>query len=176
MSPFLSITPEGLVVSKPDAAQQVQRTPLLLATKCQEATSLFFQARPLLAISQGLVSLRDITPTPKAGVTPQGLRAMACRGEHTHKWTPGLVTAKNNPLGKMYVGIVEGNAKDTHFLPIFFPRRTSIQLAGGSGPTAHWVPVFALLGGEHPLLPLTPSAGFGCLQLELLFQPARLGQ
>lgn len=51
-----------------------------------------------------------------------------------------------------------------------------MQLAGGSGTAAHWVPVFALLGGEHPLLPLTPSAGFGCLQLEQLFQPARLGQ
>lgn len=107
MSLFPSITPQGLVVSKPDAAQQVQRTPLLLATKCQEVTSLFFQARPLLAMSQELVFLRDTTPTPKAVVTPQDLCAMACRGEHTHKWTPGLVTAKNNPLGKIYVGIVE---------------------------------------------------------------------
>lgn len=35
----------------------------------------------------------------------------------------------------------------------------------------HHARMFALPGGEPPLLPLTLSTGFGCVQLEQLFKP-----
>lgn len=41
----------------------------------------------------------------------------------------------------------------------------------GGGPPVHHGHVFALLGGEPPLLPLTLFTGFGCVQLEQLFKP-----
>lgn len=43
----------------------------------------------------------------------------------------------------------------------------------GDGPPMHHAHVFALVGGEPPLLPLILSDGFGCMQLEQLFKPIR---
>lgn len=51
----------------------------------------------------------------------------------------------------------------------FFPRKAPVPW--WSGLPAHHVPVFALLGGEQPLLPLTLPAGFSCVQLEWQFEP-----
>lgn len=108
----------------------------------------------LQTMSQWPTFLLSITPALKVVVTLQHLHTTAFRAAEGKKRPKGLVTVKDNLwMGCKKVGEMQ---RINNIFQIFFPGKAPVPW--WSGLPAHHVPVFALLGGEQPLLPLTLSA------------------
>lgn len=121
-------------------------------------------------MSQGLTFLLGITPALKVVVNLQNLYTTAFRASGKKKkglkgWSQLKITFG---WGEKKWGKYKGT---NNISKTFFPRKAPVPW--WNGLPAHHVPVFALPGGEQPLLPLTLSAGFSCVQLEWQFEPTR---